>query len=124
MESLAGPDNEIYVEGTNCVVRQPEFKDLAKLEVILNALEERTRLYQLLSRVVLGPDVTVIIGSENPYGEMHDTSFIGARYKIGGRVVGTIGVIGPTRMNYSRAVAAVDLMARNLSELLTELSVS
>lgn len=123
LETLAAPKNDVYVEGTNCVVRQPEFKDLAKLETVLNALEERTRLYQLLSRVVLGPDVTVIIGSENPYNEMQDTSFIGARYKIDGKVVGTIGVLGPTRMDYSRAVAAVDLMARNLSELLTELSV-
>lgn len=124
VEDLAQTDASIYVEGMNCVLRQPEFKDLSKLEVILTALEQRTWLCQLLSRAFLGPDVTVIIGAENPYCEMHDTSFIAARYKIGDRTVGTIGIIGPTRMDYRRSVAAVDTMASNLSELLTKLSLS
>jgi heat-inducible transcriptional repressor len=53
---------------------------------------------------------------------MHNTSFVAARYKIAGRVAGTIGVLGPTRMDYGRAVAAVEVMARNLGDLLTLLS--
>ncbi len=124
MESVSESGNGIYVEGANYVLRQPEFQDIMKLEAILNALEQRTMLYQLLSRKVLGPDVTVIIGSENPYREMQDTSFIGARYNIGERAAGIIGVIGPTRMDYRRAVAAVQAMADNLSGLLTDLSLS
>jgi heat-inducible transcriptional repressor len=54
---------------------------------------------------------------------MRDCSFVGARYRIAGRTAGTIGVLGPTRMNYQRAVSAVEYMARNLGELLTALSV-
>jgi heat-inducible transcriptional repressor len=123
-ESLAAPESGVYVEGTNYVIRQPEFKDLMKLEAILTVLEERARLYQLLSQVMLDPDVTVMIGSENPYRDMQDTSFVAARYTIGDYTAGTIGVIGPTRMDYRRAVAAVESMARNLSELLTDLSFS
>ncbi|MEN6372697.1 MAG: heat-inducible transcriptional repressor HrcA [Armatimonadota bacterium] len=123
-ESLSFSDTSVHIEGTNYILSQPEFQDVLRLTSILSALEERTRLYQLLSRLVLGPDVTVIVGAENPYNEMQDTSFVAASYKIGDKVVGTIGVIGPTRMNYRRAVAAVEVMARNLSNLLTDLSLS
>lgn len=123
-ESLSLSEASVHIEGTNYILSQPEFQDVLRLTSILSALEERTRLYQLLSRLVLGPDVTVIVGTENPYNEMHDTSFVATSYKIGDKVVGTIGVMGPTRMNYRHAVAAVEVMARNLSNLLTDLSLS
>jgi heat-inducible transcriptional repressor len=51
-------------------------------------------------------------------------SFVGAKYRIRGRVAGTIGVMGPTRMDYRRAVGAVDFMVRNLEDLLHSLSVA
>ncbi|HOP79722.1 MAG TPA: heat-inducible transcriptional repressor HrcA [Armatimonadota bacterium] len=124
INELGTSEASVHIEGTNCILKQPEFKDLNKLETILAALEHRTKLYLMLSKAVLGPDVMVIIGSENPYHEMQDTSFVGARYRINDRTAGTIGVIGPTRMNYRHAVAAVEAMANNLSELLTALSLS
>jgi heat-inducible transcriptional repressor len=114
--------DDIWIEGTSYILRQPEFRDPGKFDNVVALLDERRNLYQLLSRIVLGPDVTIVIGSENPYSEMQDTSFVGARYWIGDRAAGTIGVFGPTRMDYSRAIAAVEVMARNLGELLTQLS--
>jgi len=123
-ESVSLSEAEVWIEGTSYFFKQPEFKDVAKLDAVLAALEERKRLYQLLTRTILGPNVTVVIGSENPYHEMHGTSFVASRYKIGDRVAGTIAVIGPTRMDYRGAVAAVEAMARNLGELLTLLSLS
>ena len=66
----------------------------------------------------------MIIGSENPLDEMRDCSFVASKYSINGRVAGSIGVLGPTRMDYPRAVSAVQFMARNLGELLTSLSVA
>jgi heat-inducible transcriptional repressor len=123
-DSLSLSESSVHIEGTNFILSQPEFQDVLRLTSILSALEERTRLYQLLSKLVLGPDVTVIVGAENPYNEMQDTSFVAASYKIGDKVVGTIGVMGPTRMNYRHAVAAVEVMAKNLSTLLTDLSSS
>lgn len=114
---------DVTTEGTGYIVQQPEFRDARRLEAVLSVLEERSALYKLFSSVYLGPEVTVIIGTENPLEEMRDCSFVGARYKIGGRAAGTIGVLGPTRMDYRRAISAVDFMARNLGELLTALSV-
>lgn len=113
----------IHLEGTSYIVQQPEFKDIERLEAVLSVLERRSALFKLFSAVYLGSEVTVIIGSENPLDEMRDCSFVGTTYRIGGRVAGTLGVVGPTRMDYRRAVSAVEFMSGNLSHLLTELSV-
>lgn len=123
-ESEAVEETDVTTEGTGYIVQQPEFRDARRLEAVLGVLEERRALYKLFSSVYLGPEVTVIIGAENPLEEMRDCSFVGARYKIGGHTAGTIGVLGPTRMDYRRAISAVDFMARNLGELLTALSVA
>lgn len=115
---------DVTTEGTGYIVQQPEFRDARRLEAVLSVLEQRSALYKLFSSVYLGPEVTVLIGAENPIAEMQDCSFVGARYKIAGRDAGTIGVLGPTRMDYRRAVGAVEFMARNLGDLLTALSVA
>lgn len=121
---LSFVDINMWVEGTNYILKQPEFRDAQKMEKVLELLEERRRIYQLLTRLVLGPDVTIVIGSENPLPEMADTSFVATNYWIGNRIGGTIGVISATRMDYRRAVASVRLMAKNLGSLLTELSLT
>jgi heat-inducible transcriptional repressor len=112
----------VFVEGAGHILSQPEFKDIAKLETLLTALEERHILYQTLSSTLPGSRTTIIIGHENPYAEMRDCSFVAAPYCVGGRTCGAVGVMGPTRMNYRRAVAAVNLLAQSLSELLTTIS--
>lgn len=119
----AAEDDHIYMDGTGNILRQPEFHQSERIAVLLNALEKRKLLYQVLSKALLGPDVTVIIGSENQLSDMRECSFVTARYTVGDRVVGSIGVIGPTRMDYRRAVGAVRFMASNLSEMLMHLSI-
>lgn len=116
-------ETDVTMEGTGYIVQQPEFRDARRLEAVLSVLEQRSALFKLFSSVYVGPEVTVIIGSENPLEEMRDCSFVGARYRITGRTAGTIGVLGPTRMDYRRAISAVGFMARNLGELLTALSI-
>lgn len=111
-------DGDVYVEGSGHILSQPEFKESKKLEALIEAFEERRALYQTLSAALLGPETTIIIGSENPYPEMRDCSFVTANFRIGGLPRGAIGIIGPTRMNYRRAVASVNLLTRNLNELL------
>jgi heat-inducible transcriptional repressor len=116
-------EREVYLQGANYLLKQPEFKDLDKIEKLLTAFEERKLLFELLSKSLLGEDVAIIIGEENPLSLMRETSLVASKYKIGDRVAGTVAVIGPTRMDYRRAVTAVRFMAQNLSELLTAISV-
>jgi len=119
----AAEDDDLYMDGTGNILRQPEFHQAERVTALLNALEQRKTLFQILSRALLGPDVTVIIGSENQLSDMRECSFVTARYSVGDRVLGSIGVIGPTRMDYRRAVAAVRFMASSLGEMLMHLGI-
>ena len=122
--ALAFAERRVYLEGTNHLLRQPEFHDIQRLENLLSALQQRTDLYQVLSRSLRSPTTTTIIGTENNLPAMQACSIITTSYRIGERPAGYLGVVGPTRMNYDRAVAAVGFMANNLSQMLTHLSLS
>ncbi len=116
-----GSDRPV-VEGASEILRQPEFKDVGKVEGVLESLQTRATVFDILSHAFPGEEATVVIGSENPVEAMRECSVVTAHYFIGSRERGTLGVVGPTRMDYDRAVPAVNLMARSLSELLTRLS--
>jgi len=120
---VAATETEYYVEGASNILKQPEFEHRNRAAAILDALEKRNAVFQILSSTLLGNDVTVIIGEENRFCEMQDCSFVVSSYAIGGKPCGSIGVIGPTRMNYRHVVASVEFISSNLSALLTTLSI-
>jgi len=117
-------ERRVYLEGMSQILRQPEFKDTQRLETLLDALEQRGTLYQVLNRALMDGDITILIGTENPLIPMQECSIITTAYRIQGRCAGFLGVVGPTRMNYDRATAAVGLMANTLSQTLTNLSLA
>ncbi|HLK60295.1 MAG TPA: heat-inducible transcriptional repressor HrcA [Chthonomonadaceae bacterium] len=117
-------ERRVFLEGANQLLRQPEFQDVQRLEILFHALEQRNALYQVLRRALLGSDIAIIIGHENAYEPMQECSVITTSYRIGNRMAGYLGVVGPTRMNYDRVVAAVNLMASSLSQVLTNLSMA
>jgi heat-inducible transcriptional repressor len=122
--ALTFSERKVYLEGTSQLLRQPEFHDIQRLENLLSALQQRTTLFQVLSRSMHSGSTTITIGAENDLPAMQTCSIITTPYRIGQRPAGYLGVVGPTRMNYDRAVAAVGLMANNLSQMLTQLSLS
>jgi heat-inducible transcriptional repressor len=66
-------------------------------------------------------DVGVSIGSENKLEQFKDCSLITATYRINGKTIGSVGIIGPTRMEYSKAISIVECMTNNLSDMLTNI---
>jgi len=110
---------EVYVEGASNLVGSPDFADLAKMKALLRTLEEKSRLVEILSRVLEGEGVQVVIGREKPGLELPDLSLVASTYRSGERVMGTVGVVGPTRMEYAQAIALVDHLARVLTRLLS-----
>jgi len=112
-------ENRVFLEGTAHILRQREFQDVLRLEQLLSALEQQSVLFQVFSRALLGEDVTVIIGDEARVEAMYDCSIVTSSYRVGGRMGGFIGVVGPTRMRYDQAVNAVGLMSRSLTSLLS-----
>ncbi len=112
---------EIYIGGISEVFNLPDFSDdIERLKRLFRAIEDKGTLIGLLDRAMEGEGVRVYIGSENPCIEMRDCSLITSTYKEGGRIIGTLGVIGPRRMDYREAIYIVDYTARHLSRLLTE----
>jgi heat-inducible transcriptional repressor len=109
------------VEGTSEILRQPEFQDISKVEAFLDTIQSQARLFACF----LGsPDdkLTVVIGEENKIEALRECSVITAPYFVGTRERGTLGVVGPTRMNYDRTMPAVEFMAQTLSDLLNHLA--
>lgn len=113
-----GPER-IYREGTVNMLEQPEFQDVRKVKELLEVLEEDDLMFETLSRLSSGGNAEVIIGHENRHAGLYPCSIVSASYEIGGRISGTIGIIGPTRMDYSRIVALVRYVSECLSEFLS-----
>lgn len=114
----ADDKNKVYLDGALNMLNQPEFKDVEKVRNLLHVFEEDEQVKKLLIPVSDGLIVT--IGGENSVKELKDCSVISATYQIDGEPVGSIGVIGPTRMDYPKAMAMVDFMTKTLTELLTK----
>ncbi len=109
----------LHVGGTPNIIRQPEFRDREKLDQLLGALELKQPLAEIVSSVSLQDGIVVTIGKEANVGNFEMCSMVTSTYTAG-RSKGTIGVIGPTRMKYSKLVSIVDYTAKLLSKLLSE----
>lgn len=113
---VSGNDNKVFLVGSSNMLKQPEFQDIDKVKYILELLEQDERMRQLMAPVREG-DVNVSIGPELPYAEMKECSLVTATYSVDGKIIGTVGVLGPTRMAYSKTVSMVDYMAHQLSDI-------
>ena len=113
------PETEqVHLGGTTNIVDQPEFKDREKLRSLIELIEEKRLLAELVSAKGIKNGITITIGKEIERGEMQSCSLVTSSYKAG-RVSGTIGIIGPTRMRYAKLVSLVDYTAKLLSDILS-----
>ncbi|WP_264842080.1 heat-inducible transcriptional repressor HrcA [Caldinitratiruptor microaerophilus] len=110
-----GEHRRLYLGGTTHVLEQPEFRNVEKARALLSFLEQPDMVQEVLGSPESG-DLSVQIGEEIRLRELHDCSVISATYRIGGRVVGRLGVIGPRRMEYGRVIGLVEDLTRHLSE--------
>ena len=107
------------IEGVNHLLRYPEYADLDKLRSLLDVLENKEELRNLVPLdEAAGEGVNVFIGSENTVKVMEHSTLVFRNIRRGGRVVGAIGVIGPRRMDYSRVIATIDGIASRIDEML------
>ena len=110
---------DLFVDGTSNLLLVPEFADLDIARSLLRALEDKKILIDLLGRVLAGEGVKVVIGEENPLSDLARCSLVASTYGSGERVFGSVGIVGPTRMEYARAIALVEYLAGVLSRLLS-----
>jgi heat-inducible transcriptional repressor len=107
---------EVVIEGQSKLIDLAEYTDVAKLKKLMIALEERQELVQLLDKTMEAGAVTVFVGSETGDLGGGELSLVVAPYTERGRVAGTVGVLGPTRMDYAKVMPLVDATAAALSE--------
>ncbi len=109
---------DVFTDGIVNVLQQPEFAEGAKLRGILEVLRRSDFLQQLVPVLTRRGGVHVIIGHENANDAMHDVSLVFAPYGAPGRALGLLGVLGPTRMPYPRAIPTVRYLAALMNELI------
>ncbi|MBI4321395.1 MAG: heat-inducible transcription repressor HrcA [Chloroflexi bacterium] len=116
----ASSHNEMVYDGLADMLRQPEFSGSERIREILEALERRAILAVLLPKLGSYQDVQVIIGEENTWPPLQECAVVLARYGIVGEAGGMLGVLGPTRLAYGRAIPAVRYLSRIMTDLLRE----
>jgi heat-inducible transcriptional repressor len=109
--------------GTNNIMNQPEFSDHQQLAKVFNLLENRGILIHLFDQKEGSEKISITIGEENREALIKHCSLITASYHIG-RISGMLGVLGPTRIRYSKMVALVDFMAKILTQVLEDSQVA
>ncbi|MCM1187311.1 MAG: heat-inducible transcriptional repressor HrcA [Lachnoclostridium sp.] len=116
----ADEDLEIYTSGANNIFRYPELADQERASELINTFEEKQLLSGLLQDNSSGQDHTgiqVYIGDETPVQSMKDCSVVTATYELGEGMKGTIGIIGPKRMDYDKVVGTLKTLQNQLDEI-------
>jgi heat-inducible transcriptional repressor len=128
--SLEGEESgsgEIYIDGASNFLSKPDFVDIDRMRELFRTFEEKSRLIKILNecvssdRYASSDEVHVVIGREHPTSSMRNCALITAPYRLGSNeTMGTLGVVGPMRIEYSRVMAMVNYMARLIERRLGE----
>jgi len=113
----SGKHERLYLGGTTQLLSQPEFHDVEKVKEMLLMLEEEELMKDIL-HAHMGDGLEVTIGQENENQHFKDSSIITATYHLDGELLGTIAVLGPTRMEYAKAMSLLEYMNTNLTNVI------
>ncbi|HET7482411.1 MAG TPA: heat-inducible transcriptional repressor HrcA [Actinomycetota bacterium] len=117
-ELLKDHGDRVFLEGTSNIVDEHKFSDLETVRQVIEALEHRRLLLEVVADALSLERVAVRIGAENAIEEMQSCAIVAAPYGGEGSPMGSLGVVGPTRMDYRRTIAAVHEVASHLGRML------
>lgn len=119
-DTVGHPTSEkVFFGGKMNMLNQPEFHDIEKIRSLMDLIEQEHGIYELFRHIPNG--IHVKIGKENNNTVMEDCSLITATYSVGEEPVGSIAILGPTRMEYSRVISLLDFLSKDMSVALTKL---
>ena len=109
-------EQRVFLGGTKQLLNQPEFRDVERVKSLLGILEEEKVVRDLL---VAGEDsgLKITIGTENKFTGIQDCSMVQATYRLNGKIVGTMAVLGPTRMEYGKVINVMDYLHKYLKTM-------
>ncbi len=114
-------EERVVIEGTGSFLEAREFaEDVKRMRTLFKALDEKHKLLQLLDRVQRAREMQIFIGAESEFSAQGEVTVIASPYGHGEHLLGTVGVIGPTRMDYQRVIPLVNFTAQVLSRVLSE----
>lgn len=109
---------KVFIEGASNILEQAEFADIERMKRLFRTFEQKSLLVKLLDKSQRAEGVNIFIGSDTEYSEISGCSLITSTYSSSRGTIGTLGVIGPTRMPYSVVIPIVDYTARLVSQFL------
>lgn len=119
-EALTQPQDDVVISGERNLLSVSDFSsDMGQLRRAFDLFEQKAQLVRLLDISVQAEGVRIYIGGESQIVPMEELSVVSAPYEIDGQVVGTLGVIGPTRMAYDRMIQIVDITSKLVSNALS-----
>ena len=113
--------SNLYLEGTSRMLNKPEFRsNIQRVQQLFTTLEEKNRLLEILNACLEGSGLQIVIGSEARVPDLEGMSVIAASYRFLDRELGSIGIMGPTRMEYAKFISVVDYIASSLSDTISQ----
>ncbi|MBR4890679.1 MAG: heat-inducible transcription repressor HrcA [Clostridia bacterium] len=115
-------ETEIYLSGVTNIFNFPEYKDISRAKEFIEFLDDKQSVAKVMTDAESDDGkINIRIGSENDLDIMQNLSLVTTNYRLGGKAAGKIGIIGPTRMNYSKVIANINQISNYLDRLLNEL---
>ena len=116
LKKVIQEDENIYLEGANKSFDLPEFNSLEVAKNFVNILDTKEVVADMLNSG-FAEDINVYIGDENKQDELKDFSVVTFKHKVNGKDLGTIGIIGPKRMDYSKVISVMKYINKKLKEM-------
>ena len=119
-ETISQEEMEIYTSGATNIFKYPELSDSQKASELIYTLEEKQQLATLVSDSLNNNEtgIQVYIGNESPIQTMKDCSVVTATYELGEGIKGTVGIIGPKRMDYEKVMDSLKLLTTQLDDMM------
>ena len=121
-EEDANAQGDVVVSGEQKLLDVPDLCQIETLQKLFDAFKTKRDLLDLLDRSMKAEGISVFIGEESGFSALGECSVIASPYQVDGQVLGTLGVIGPTRMAYNDVISVVDITSKLLSQALTSAS--
>lgn len=113
-------DTEVSLSGTKNILEYPEFNNISKAKILFEMLEHKNVLSSIVSNAK--DEIQIIIGDENCIDEIKECSIIKTTYTVGDKEIGTIGILGPTRMDYAQVVSMLTYISKNIDSVIKRIS--
>jgi heat-inducible transcriptional repressor len=115
-----GEEPDVLVDGATTLLAQPELADISRVRRLFETFANKARLVRMLNQCIKGQGVRVLIGADSDLTSELDFSLVATTYGLGERPLGTLGIFGPSRMEYQKVIPLVHYLGETLSRALVE----